>query len=157
MLTEDSALISKPCLPWLPSNKLSSWLPCGTMLKGGMRYESESESSIQMNVICLIWLQRISFVIGERVRLFNLRVLFRNHHFFALLPCFSLWNKHEDHSSSYLRGIPFVTSWLAESVLVICTLESSVAEFVSPLSLAYVKQWWCETEYVQNQSFLEGS
>lgn len=50
----DSALTSRPRLPWWQSHKLSTWPPCCTVLTDGINAWSEFESGIQMKVIYFI-------------------------------------------------------------------------------------------------------
>ena len=73
----------------------------------GIRHDDVSDSSVQMNVVWLIWVQLKHLVINGSAPLLMLEGLFRTPQSFASLLRFSLWAKHGGHSSGFLRGIYF--------------------------------------------------
>ena len=84
----------------------------------------ETDSSVQMNVTCGIWLCHhrwmctITYFEGF---VWNPPVFHLNS-----LTCFSLWARHGGQSSSFFIKLLFVTFWLAETALVISNLEPSM-------------------------------
>ena len=74
---------------------------------------SESDSSIHMKVIYLIWLQLISRFINEHAPLLILKVLFQINNSFTLLVCCNLWGKH---SSSFFCRIIINSDVLIEII-----------------------------------------
>ena len=69
-------------------------------------------TSIQMNVLCLlhlIWLQLVSFTIGQRELVLVLKAVSSlTQSQFTPLLCLSLWDKHGGHSLSYTCRISLV-------------------------------------------------
>ena len=75
----------------------------------------EAGSRIQMNAICLIWLQLIYLSSSINLRsYFFLKVLFRIDQSLAPLLCFCLLEKDGGHSLSFSRETLLVLFWLAE-------------------------------------------
>ena len=62
----------------------------------------------------LIYSWYFSSPVKER-RYLILTALFGVHPSFAPLPCFSLWEKHDRHFTSFSRGILIAAFWLAEA------------------------------------------
>ena len=96
--------LHKPSI-WPPlTDVVRRWLVECTMI--------ESESNVQMNVICLIWLQLAFLIIHERAPLVILKVVF-SFSFFSLwihglrLCCYAsgLWARHACHTSGFSRGM----------------------------------------------------
>ena len=72
-----------------------------------------SDVSIQVKVICFIWLQlQMSFVVSRGASWIMLTVLFESQ--LSLVPflSFSLWSKQESHFSRFSRGILADAFWL---------------------------------------------
>ena len=127
------------------SHKISAWLRCAPGLNDGMC--DDSNSSLQLNVFCLICLQLImsdtfchrwmctiaslqcfvwnppDFVIGDCVPLLLCKVLFGTHQTFTVLLCINLQTTHRCHSSSFSCGTYFETFWVAEVALVVGSLK----------------------------------
>ena len=75
-----------------------------------------SDVSIQVKVICFIWLQlQMSFVVNRGASWIILTVLFESQLSFVPLLSFSLWSKQESLFSSFSRGILVEAFWLAEA------------------------------------------
>ena len=84
-----------------------------------------SDSSVHMNVICLIWLQLIFLVVDKHAPLLILKVLYRVHQSCTPSLCFSLWGKHRGHFCGFSHRLLIVTGWLAEAAQVIGRQEPS--------------------------------
>ena len=85
-------------------------------------WQSESDTAINMTVICPMWLLLISLIINDCVPLPILKIMFRIIRFllllfFSVLLCFSLWAKHDSHSSGFPCRTLLRTFWLAEAAL----------------------------------------
>lgn len=83
------------------------WWPCGSVLI----VECLVDTSIQVNIICLIWLQLVCLVISEGVPWLVLEVVFSIHQSFILLLSFSWWASCCGQSSGFLHGILHVMFW----------------------------------------------
>ena len=84
------------CVDWWNArcpfiHKLSIWPPCGTMSAGWMHDDFESDSRVQIIVICSIWLQLKPLDIYRRAPLHILKALFGSKQSFFLLPGIGLW------------------------------------------------------------------
>ena len=107
--------LQKPSI-WPPlTDVVRRWLAECTMI--------ESESNVQMNVICLIWLQLAFLIIHERAPLVILKVVFSfsffslNPRFSSLLLCFRLvGHTRLPYFRLFARNVNlYLTIWLAEA------------------------------------------
>ena len=138
--------------------KLSVWPPWGMNLTGEMQSFGSDDFwffdlialwfkfnvSIQVNVICFIWLQLlVAFVFSRGASWIILTILYESQLSFVPLLSFSLWSKQDSHVSSFSRGILVEAFWLAEASRKLLLLAWGISLSKMCVKNLHTVFYWC--------------